>query len=128
MTEPWPDDPVAFMTTYMAAWNAADLDRICDAYHVPALIYHEGTVYANSTPDARRAYLADFLDGTRPELAAGARWESPAYDVVPAGEGGAVVTTRWVFRRPDGTVAEDYPDTYVLVRIDGRWAIMADVL
>ena len=128
MIDPWPDDPVAFMTAYMAAWNAADLDRICDADHVPALVYSQGTVHANSDGDARRAYLGDFLDGTRAELAAGARWESPSCEVTTAGDGGVVVTTRWVFRRPDGALAEDYPDTYVLVRIDGRWAIMADIL
>jgi len=128
MSEPWPDDPAAFMTTYMAAWNAADLDRICDAYNVPALVYQQGTVYANDDEKARRTYLGAFLEGTRAELAAGARWESPGHQVTLAGDGGAVVTTRWVFRRPDGTVAEDYPDTYVLVRVDGRWAIMADVL
>ena len=32
MDAPWPDDVEAFLASYMEAWNAADVDRICDAY------------------------------------------------------------------------------------------------
>jgi ketosteroid isomerase-like protein len=128
MARPWPDDLEAFVAAYLAAWNAADIDRICDAYADPAPIYQDGAVVATGDPAARRAYLAGYVDAIRAALAAGARWESPEVGLTRLGPDSALATVRWVFRRPDGTVLEDYPDTYLLVRIDGRWAYLADVI
>jgi uncharacterized protein DUF4440 len=128
VTEAWPDDPADYMSAYLDAWNAGDSDRVCDAYHVPALIYTEGVVQANLDDAARRAWLGTYVDSTRPELETGARWTCPSLDVTRLGADAAVATARWVFGRADGTVLEDYPDTYLLVRVAGRWVIMADVL
>ena len=128
MNRSWPDDPEAFMAVYMEAWNEGDVGRVCDAYHVPALIYTGGAVQANLDEGARRAYLGTYVESTRGELGAGTRWKCPSVSATPLGRDAVLVTARWVFRRPDGTVLEDYPDTYILVRLGGRWAIFADVI
>jgi hypothetical protein len=128
MTEPWPDDLETFLAAYLEAWNAADIDRICDAYADAAPIYQDGALAAVGAPAARRAFLAAYVDAIRPSLADGARWESPEVELTRLGRDSALATVRWVFRRADGTVLEDYPDTYLLVRLDGRWAYLADVI
>ena len=128
MSEPWPDDPREFLLAYLAAWNAGDVDRVCDAYLVPALIYHPDGLEANLDDAARRAYLGGYVESTREELAAGTRWECPSLEITRLGNKAALVTARWVFRRTDGTALEDYPDTYVLVWLGGRWVFMADVI
>lgn len=132
MSPPWPDDPEAYLYEYLEAWNDGDVERVCDAYLVPALIYHDGdgagAVEANLDDAARRAYLGGYVESTRPELDAGTRWECPSLRIERLGRNAALATARWVFRRPDGTVLEDYPDTYVMVRLGGRWAFLADVI
>lgn len=128
MNRTWPDDPGAYMQSYLDAWNEGDADRVCDAYHVPALIYKAGAVQPNLDDAARRAWLGTYVESTRAELAAGTRWTCPSLDLTRLGPDAAVAVARWVFARTDGTVLEDYPDTYILVHVSGRWVIMADVL
>jgi hypothetical protein len=127
VSERWPDDPRDYMTAYVAAWNENDLERVVDAYHDAAPVYQGGQVLAHDAA-SRRTFLTDYLESTKDELAAGTRWELPSLDVQQLGVNGVLATARWVFRRSDGTALEDYLDSYVLVRIDGRWAIFADVI
>ena len=128
MPTPWPDDPREYVLAYLDAWNAGDADRVCDAYHIPSVIYADGAVHANLDTDARRAWLGGYVASTRPELAAGTRWECPTLEVVSLGPDAAFITARWIFRRRDGSVVEDYPDSYVLVRLGDRWAFLGDVV
>ena len=128
MSRPWPDDPEAYMHAYLAAWNEGDTDRVCDAYHLPALIFQAGAVEANLTAEARLAYLGAYLDSTRDELAAGTRWECPSLEIQRLGSDACLASARWTFRRADGTVLEDYPDSYFMVRVGERWAFLADVI
>jgi hypothetical protein len=125
---PWPDDPDAYLLAYMDAWNQADLDRICDAYHVPALIYKRGRVVAIPDEAAKRTYFGELLGRTRPELEGGARWERPTCRATSLGRDSAMVTVRWILRRHDGSVLEDYLDSYHLIRIAGRWAFLGDTV
>jgi hypothetical protein len=127
MGSDWPNDPAGYLAAYVEAWNAADLDRIADAYHAAAPVYQGGQVLADDAA-ARQAFLAEYVESTRGELAAGTRWECPSLEVTPIGLNGALATARWVFRRADGSAVEDYLDSYVLVRIEGRWRIFADVI
>jgi ketosteroid isomerase-like protein len=127
MSLPWPDEPEAFMAAYLDAWNEGDIERICDAYHDRANIFQAGAVQA-SDPTSRLAYLGGWVDMTRPDLAQGTRWECPTMSVEPLGTDATMVTVRWVFRRTDATVLQDYNDTYLLGRIGGRWVVVADLI
>lgn len=127
MSRPWPDELEAYMAAYLDAWNEGDTERICDAFHDQAPIFQAGAVQASDAA-SRLAYLGGWVDMTRAELARGTRWECPSLSVEPLGTDAALVTARWVFRRSDGTSLEDYPDSYLLVRIGGRWGFVADVI
>lgn len=126
--DPWPDDPRAFVETYLDAWNGADVDRVIDAWHVPSVIHTAGEVIHQPTAESRLGFLGAYVDSTRPALAAGATWTCPTLDVRSLGADAAVATANWVFTLADGTVTEDYLDTYLLVRVSGRWFILADAI
>lgn len=127
MNQPWPDEPEAFMAAYLDAWNQGDTERVLDAYHPEAPILQAGAIQA-SDAESRSAYLGGWIDMTRDELARGTRWSCPSLDVVALGRDAALLTARWVFTRADGSIAEDYPDSYVLAHIGGRWGFLADVI
>lgn len=124
----WPDDPAAFMQAYLDAWNDADVDRVIDAYHVPSLVHQDGAVREQLTGESRLEFLGTYVDSTRDALAAGARWSCPSLQVRALGADAALATARWVFTAGDGTVVEDYLDSYLLTRVDGRWFILADAI
>ena len=124
----WPTEPEAFVRAYLDAWNAADVDRVIDAWHVPSVIHTAGEVIAQPTGESRLGFLGSYVDSTRPALAAGATWTCPTLDVRSLGAGAAVATANWVFTLADGTVTEDYLDTYLLVRVGDRWFILADAI
>jgi len=125
---PWPDDPDAFILAYLDAWNEADVERVIDAYHVPSLVHAEGTVRPQLTGPSRLEFLGTYVDSTRDALAAGARWTCPSLEVKGLGAEASLVTARWVFTLGDGTVTEDYFDSYLLARVDGRWYVIADAI
>lgn len=127
MSQPWPDEPDAYMAAYTEAWNEGDTARVLDAYHPDAPIVQAGAVQA-SDPGSRSAYLGGWIDMTRDELARGTRWSCPSLEVTPLGADAALLTARWVFTRADGSILEDYPDSYLLARIGGRWGFIADVI
>jgi hypothetical protein len=127
MSSAWPADPRAYLQAYLDAWNEPDVERVCDAFHQPAPIYAGSRVVATD-PSSRRSFLTGYVDSTRAELDRGTRWEAPSMDITELGRNGALATVRWVFRRSDGSVIEDYLDSYLLARIDGRWGILADLI
>jgi hypothetical protein len=127
-SRPWPDDPRAFILAYLDAWNEADVDRVIDAFHVPSLIHTEGTVIEQLTGPSRLEFLGSYVDSTRDALAAGGRWASPTVEVRPLGADAALVTANWIFTTADGTVTEDYFDSYLLTLVDGRWYVLADAI
>jgi hypothetical protein len=94
------------MAAYVEAWNEGNLDRVTDAYFEGASVYQGGLVLAQDAA-SRRAFLTDYLDSTRDELAVGTRWECPSLDVVQLGANGVLATARWVFRRSASTRPAD---------------------
>lgn len=125
---PWPDDPRAFILAYLDAWNEADVERVIDAFHVPSLIHAEGVVHQQLTGPSRLDFLGTYVDSTRPALAAGARWSCPTLEVQALGADAALVTANWVLTAGDGTVTEDYFDSYLLTLVGGRWYVLADAI
>ena len=116
------------MMAYLDAWNRADVEQVIDAYHVPSLVHSEGEVRPQLTGPSRLEFLGSYVDSTREALAAGAAWTCPSLEVQPLGADAALATARWVFTTADGRAAEDYFDSYLLVRVEGRWYILADAI
>jgi hypothetical protein len=128
VSRPWPDDPRDFILAYLDAWNEAEVERVIDAFHVPSLIHADGVVHEQLTGPSRLEFLGSYVDSTRDALAAGARWTCPSLEVKELGADAALVTANWVFTAGDGTVTEDYFDSYLLTHVRGRWYVLADAI
>jgi hypothetical protein len=114
------------MSSYCEAWNREDLDAILDAYHVPSFTYKDGMLHAFLDAASRREYVADFIEENRKE--GPATWEIVDFAVTDLGRNSSLVTARWAFRRPDGSVVWDFIDSYHLCRFDGRWEFLVRTL
>lgn len=115
-----------FMDRYCEAWNREDLEAILGAYHVPSFTYKYGTLHAFMDAESRRKYVAGFIDENRQE--GPATWEIASFAAIDLGRNSSLVTTRWAFRRPDGSVVWDFVDSYNLCRFDGRWKFLVRTL
>jgi uncharacterized protein DUF4440 len=115
-----------FIDRYCDAWNREDLGAILQAYHVPSFTYKYGTLHSFSDAESRRDYVAGFIAENR--RVGPATWEMVSVAVTDLGRNSALVTARWVFRRPDGTVVWDFVDSYNLCRFDGQWRILVRTL
>jgi hypothetical protein len=111
-----------FMDSYCEAWNREDLD----AYHAPSFTYKYGMLHAFVDAESRRKYVAGFIEVNRQE--GPATWEIAGFAVIDLGRNSSLVTTRWAFRRPDGSVVWDFVDSYNLCRFDGRWKFLVRTL
>ena len=116
----------AFLDRYCEAWNRDDLDGILEAYHVPSFTYKDGTLHAFLDAESRRDYVATFIELNRKE--GPATWEILTFTVTDLGRNSALVTVRWAFRRPNGSVVWDFVDSYHLCRLDGRWKFLVRTL
>ena len=116
----------ALMDSYCDAWNREDVDAILDVYQVPSFTYKEGKLHTFVDLDSRREYVADFIEVNRKE--GPATWEIVSFAVTHLGRNGALITTRWVFRRPDSSVVWDFVDSYLLCRFEGGWKFLVRTL
>jgi hypothetical protein len=114
------------MDRYRDAWNREDLDAILDCYHQPSFTYKPGELLTFLDARSRRDYVADFIEVNRRE--GPAIWEIVDFSLVSLGRLSALVGTRWVFRRLDGSVVWDFTDSYLLCRLDDRWRFLVRTL
>lgn len=119
-----PDDDFfeSLMASYTDAWNREDLDAIGSYYHLPFFSYKDGELEVFADEDLSRADDQKWIGVNRRE--GPARWERLTSDVQRLGGNAALVTTRWAFRRPDGTLVWDFVDTFQLCRFEGRWLFL----
>ena len=119
-----PDDDFfeSLMAQYTDAWNREDIDAIEDYYHLPFFSYKDGALEVFVDADLSRAADLEWIEVNRRE--GPARWERLTSQLQRLGRNAALVTTRWAFRRPDGTAVWDFVDTFQLCRFDGRWQFL----
>jgi hypothetical protein len=119
-----PDDDFfeSLMAGYTDAWNREDIDAIEDYYHLPFFSYKDGALEVFADADIGRAADLEWIEVNRRE--GPARWERLTSEVRRLGRNAVLITTRWVFRRPDGTAVWDFVDTFQLCRFDGRWRFL----
>jgi hypothetical protein len=98
-----PADLARFMASYTEAWNTGDLDRA-----------------------AKHRYFAELLAGNRRQ--GPHTWSIADLDPLPLGRDAAMVTVRWVCRRPDGSTIWEFLDSYLLAPEQGGWRILGDVV
>jgi hypothetical protein len=115
-----------FMNEYTEAWNREDLEASLDSYHTPRFLYADGTLNVFLDDQSLRKATVDWIEVNRKE--GPASWEILSFSATTLGKNSALVTTRWVFRRPDGSRVWDFVDSHQLCRFDGRWKILARTL
>lgn len=126
MSDPGNEEAIAqaraALDGFMAAFNAEDAEAIRTRwFHFPHVRLHSGKVTVMPTP-------ADFhnLVWTRQGQSAG--WARTAWDYVePIDAGPEKVHFRVQFTRyrADGSAIGSYRSLYIVVKLDGRWAIQA---
>jgi hypothetical protein len=89
------------MTSYTDAWNDGDLDGICGAYATPSFVVKDGRVLRHEDEAGKRRYFGDLLAGNREQGTH--TWSIGELDPRRLGRDAAMVTVRWVCRRPDGS-------------------------
>lgn len=114
------------MKRYGDAWNREDVDEILDCYHLPCFIYKYGTLHTLLDAEAKRNYVAGFVEVNRRD--GPATWEMASLSLTGMGHNSALATAQWYFRRPDGTLVWDFVDSYQLCRFEGRWKILVRTL
>ena len=118
-----PDDFFeAFMAEYTAAWNREDLDAIESFYNYPFFSYKEGRLQVWLNADSGRDEDVGWIEVNRRE--GPASWERVSSSLLRLGRNSVLITTRWVFRRPDGTTVWDFVDSFHLCRFDGKWLFL----
>ena len=112
---------VALIEAYMAATNRRDLDGVRATLHFPHILFSVATVTHYPTP-------ADFSFAAFDARTAGQGWAHSTFDshcVLMSGPDKAhldIGFTRW---RADGSQIGTYHAMYIVIRIDGRWGIVA---
>ena len=119
-------DLEALLASYTEAWNREDVDAIEQYYHVPFVRFADGRVQVFLEVEHKREYISGWLEVNR--KAGPATWQRLDSWFTRLGRNAVLVTTHWVFRRPDGSDVWDFTDTFQLCRFDDRWTFLSRTL
>ncbi|MGH8926003.1 MAG: hypothetical protein ACRDWA_15410 [Acidimicrobiia bacterium] len=120
--EPTDDFFYAFMEEFTDAHNRGDVDAIESHYHIPFFSYKNGQLEVYLDAKSGRDSTVRWIEVNRTERPA--LWERISSSLTRQGLNSVLVTSRWAFRRPDGTAVWDFFDTYHLCRFEGRWLFL----
>ncbi len=124
-------DITAFFTTYRDAFNRLDGDAVADLWHSPSGITDSGATLAQAqltwwTAEApMRANMRALCEAYRSNGFADAQFE--VMDAVPMGANHAFARLRWVLRRTDGTVLQQFGTGYHVLRGANGWRVLMAV-
>ena len=112
----------SLMRRYTDAWNREDIDAIEGFYNSPFFSYKEGELEVYPDEDHAREVDRAWIETNRRE--GPATWERLSSSVQHLGQNSVLVTTRWVFRRLDGTAVWDFMDSFQLCRFGEDWKFL----
>lgn len=110
---------------YRDSFNRLDAESAASAYAAPAFVVKNGSI-ERFDADGKDGYFAGLmgLNARQGEHT----WEIADFGVRTLAANGAVVTVRWICRRPDGSPIWDFGDTYVVARTGDEWQILGDIV
>ena len=86
-------------------------------------------VYSESTAACASSRLSKRVKSTpKPGQEGDHKWEIAEFEVTRPAVNGAIVTVRWVARRPDDSSIWDFKDTYFLANTTHGWRILGDMV
>jgi hypothetical protein len=112
----------SLMRRYTEAWNREDVDAIESYYNDPFFSYKEGNLELYLDREESREIDLAWIEVNRRE--GPATWERVHSTYQRLGRNSVLVTTRWVFRRPDGTAVWDFVDSFQLCRFGDDWKFL----
>ena len=112
----------SLMQRYTDAWNREDVDAIESYYNDPFFSYKEGKLELYLDREQSREIDLAWIEVNRRE--GPATWERLRSSFQRLGRNSVLVTTRWVFRRPDGTAVWDFVDSFQLCRFGDDWKFL----
>jgi hypothetical protein len=114
-----------FFDGYMRSFDLLDGDSAASHYSVPSFVVKNGDI--NKIDEAEMSgYFSDLMTSNAEAGEHG--WEIAEFDVARLAANGAIVTIRWVARRPDHSVIWDFWDTYVVGDDGDGWRILGDIV
>ncbi len=110
---------------YMAAFDRLDADAAAAWYAAPAFVVKNGAVERFDSND-KGEYFAALMasNASHGEHA----WEIADFHAELPTDNGAIVTVRWIGRRPDRSVIWDFDDTYIVASTLEGWRILGDIV
>jgi hypothetical protein len=115
----------AFLSQYNETFATYDGDQIAALYCIPTITMRgDGSIHCFQS----REEIARFFQGVVDTTYRGEGAQSGTMhdlEVVPIGERSALATVTWKNRRPDGSVARQFRNSYNVVRFDEGWRILA---
>ena len=114
----------AFLNQYNETFATYDGDQIAGLYCVPTITMRgDGSIHCFQSREEIARFFQRVVDTYRGEGAQSGTMHD--LEVVPIGERSALATVTWKNRRPDGSVARQFRNSYNVVRFDEGWRILA---
>ena len=114
----------AFLSQYDETCSTYDGDQIAALYCVPMITMRgDGSIHCFQSREEIARFFQGVVDTYRGEGAQSGTMHD--LEVVPIGERSALATVTWKNRRPDGSVARQFRQSYNVVRFAEGWRILA---
>lgn len=110
---------------YKQCFDRLDGPGAAAHYSAPSFVVKEGSV-TRFWSSEKQDYFAALMEANGAE--GDHRWEIVEFAVTRPAVNGAIVTVRWVARRPDDSIIWDFEDTYFLVNTTHGWRILGDMV
>jgi hypothetical protein len=113
-----------FLNQYLETFITFDADQIAGWYCVPTITMRaDGSINCFQCREEIARFFQRVADIYQGEGATSGTMHD--LEVVPIGGRSALVTVTWKNRRPDGSVARQWRQSYNVVRFDEGWRILA---
>lgn len=96
------------------------------AYTTPCFVVKGGHVLRHNDEAAKRQYFAELLASNNQQ--GPHAWSIGDLKPRQLGSDAALLTVRWIARRPDQSLLWDFFDSYLLALEEGQWRILGDVV
>jgi ketosteroid isomerase-like protein len=116
-----------FLNSYTKLFDARDGAAIATYYHAPSISMRaDASVHVFQT----RRELQEFFQGVADKYHAEGQRRSSFVDleVKPIGSESVLATLKWQMLREDGSTIRTWPQSYNLIRPNGRWQILASTI
>lgn len=110
---------------YRDCFNLLDAPGAGSHYAAPSFVVKNGGV-VRIAPETKNDYFGSLMSGNATEDHH--VWEVAELEVDQPAANGAIVTVRWIARRPDGAVLWDFRDTYIAADEGEGWLILGDIV